>query len=78
MILLRRIGLFIWGSVGSNLRHCSPMSMIWASDIKEISFSLKLDHDITGLSVYIDKRDLNELSSSIEWLSTSILFLWCA
>jgi hypothetical protein len=47
-------------------------------DIKEISFSLKLDHDINGLSVYIDKRDLNELSSSIEWLSTSILFLWCA
>ncbi|MCH85866.1 hypothetical protein A2U01_0006718, partial [Trifolium medium] len=47
------------------------------NDLKETSFSLTLDHDIAGLSVYIDKRDLNELSSSIEWLSTSIVSLWC-
>jgi hypothetical protein len=47
------------------------------NNLKENSFSLDLDHETSELSVFIDRVDLNELTSGIKWLSTSILSLWC-
>ncbi|XP_058768384.1 uncharacterized protein LOC131642114 [Vicia villosa] len=47
-------------------------------DLKEDSISLDLIHETSELSVYIDRRYLDELIFGVKWISTSILSLWCS